>query len=1547
MAKVEKAKRLIQDAKRSGADVKTAKEMFSSAEKCVKKGDEQGALGLIAKIDNEIKQAKAKKRYEVMIDNTLPTIDKAKKVGADVQAAEEELDKARVALNEWLFGEAHEHIKNARRMAEDSKRFLTTKEQILRTAKLIDNAKRMGVDISEVSKIMMSSWDALEQRDYGIVKSLMKDAKAAINSATEHKNFADSVKEIEARVSAMRQGKIDTTDLESVLNDAKKALDEKNYAIVRKCVNKIKREIEKTVLQREAGLTIRTIEQFIKEAKKSGLKAQELDSLLEKASVALQEGDFSEIQAIELNAKQAVKNLKLFDTLGAGDITTMDKERKEGFISWIEQEIIDFKEVIDAARDSGVDTSEIDGLISIAESAMAETNYEDALNTVQNIRKSFGDKNKVYQTVTIQKNIENANTTLEEARGLGVDVSEANDILDKARKDLELENIDEIDSLISEANTIIENISRSHLEGKYPKLDIQMDTQGCEADRWNRCIVTVSNTGHNIAKGVDLSFFGNAEIKGWESIPKLMPGESGQHEISLKTQNIGTVPLEVTATYQRSFDNTKYQLNDLKDIEIEDVGTFIVEDVFLIYNSGNLIARESRRITEELDSDLFSAMFTAISDFVRQSFHLPKSVGLSRIELEDNKVLVERGDKFFLAATVLGEESIYIPFYMAEIIKEIEEKYGEILEDWNGEITQLAGIGEMIRKLLLIKADEITSTVEMEGSIITPVVNALKDGVQIPDLEDRLIERLHNFEKQFSEDYSMGLLQENLDGIRTIVDDQLKDLDLQTEDVDMDQMLKESINVEIQSLREVISGMGTRGLDTNKEDGLLERAVSAFDAGELDRTRRIIEEMRISARDKIQSSTMERHSNELGDFEEKISMATEMGIDVARLKDMVIDAKQVIEKGEMSGVHRSIQAIDEAFSDATKAHMEDKYPRLQMSVTGSTGLQEGGWNKFGIAITNTGNTSARNIDLNFSNNVEVKDQDTIDNIGANETKDIEFAVKPSGSGRLPLEIAATYQRHFDDVKFQLNDLKEIEVDKPGSYIVEDVFLIHKIGVLISHETRRLQTELDSDIFSAMLTTITEFVGDAFKLSSSAGLNRMEFSDNKILIERGEHVYLALAISGDESIYMPFYMTEIINEVEEQYKSILPDWMGEMDLLEGVDEIVKKIIFVKKDAETGVQALGSSLLSPALTSYIEGESKGEDISELEVKLAEINEVIQNDGFQAVQNFLPEIKGILEKFSALPTYDNGAGTGTGTGTGTGAGTGAGISMTDNELKNKIHNLMLRTGQVDGDPALIDQRLNTYLEEITKITAVVDAVRRDNDLDQKLPKVAIKHPDFDKWNEVIANMKAIILDQLDILDIQLIEPDQDWDGLDIAIHINEEKIHEKYQYIATKIAWTLQSMPPVNIKNKIGEEYFTIGIEGQQVYISNDMVSAELSVPEGVIERDLEAGIIYVDTRMSEEAQGEMLTHKICAQISSMRDEMELAEETYVEVQIFTTDDKLAEEIDKKKDDISAKTNAYSVEIPFDDPFKGDDYLVAEIEHDDEIIKIGIIPVEFEDE
>jgi hypothetical protein len=66
---------------------------------------------------------------------------------------------------------------------------------------------------------------------------------------------------------------------------------------------------EKIILHREADLTLKTIRQFVNEAKRAKIGSNELEEMLERASVAISEGDFSRVHTIELSAKQAVKNL--------------------------------------------------------------------------------------------------------------------------------------------------------------------------------------------------------------------------------------------------------------------------------------------------------------------------------------------------------------------------------------------------------------------------------------------------------------------------------------------------------------------------------------------------------------------------------------------------------------------------------------------------------------------------------------------------------------------------------------------------------------------------------------------------------------------------------------------------------------------------------------------------------------------------------------------------------------------------------------------------------------------------------------------------------------------------------------------------------------------------------------------------------------------------------------------------------------------------------------------------------------------------------------
>ena len=193
---------------------------------------------------------------------------------------------------------------------------------------------------------------------------------------------------------------------------------------------------------------------------------------------------------------------------------------------------------------------------------------------------------------------------------------------------------------------------------------------------------------------------------------------------------------------------------------------------------------------------------------------------------------------------------------------------------------------------------------------------------------------------------------------------------------------------------------------------------------------------------------------------------------------------------------------------------------------------------------------------------------------------------------------------------------------------------------------------------------------------------------------------------------------------------------------------------------------------------------------------------------------------------------------------------------------------------------------------------------------------------------------------------EPNKVWKGLDPDIKIDEDLIRKAYAHLALKIINVLQYMPPEKLISTADKDSFTIGVEGQQIFISKKMVSISFSLPPGVIEDDFESGKIYIDTTEAEEAPTEIIVSKVSEKILEMRRDLELDDEIYIEIQIFTGD-KLAEELEKWKDEIAERTHAHTVELPFDDPFTNGDHHVSEISFEEETLKIGIVPIEFTEE
>jgi PKD repeat protein len=120
-------------------------------------------------------------------------------------------------------------------------------------------------------------------------------------------------------------------------------------------------------------------------------------------------------------------------------------------------------------------------------------------------------------------------------------------------------------------------------------------------------------------------------------------------------------------------------------------------------------------------------------------------------------------------------------------------------------------------------------------------------------------------------------------------------------------------------------------------------------------------------------------------------------------------------------------------------------------------------------------------------------------------------------------------------------------------IVDDVFIIYHDGNLMAHQTRRLKPGMDDQILGSMLVAIQEFVKDSFKDEASTRLNRMDFGEKKVLVEKGDHIYLAVVLHGKREGRVPQRMKEAISRAERDYMEALQEWDGDLEKVRGIKD----------------------------------------------------------------------------------------------------------------------------------------------------------------------------------------------------------------------------------------------------------------------------------------------------------------------------------------------------------------------------------------------------------
>jgi len=165
----------------------------------------------------------------------------------------------------------------------------------------------------------------------------------------------------------------------------------------------------------------------------------------------------------------------------------------------------------------------------------------------------------------------------------------------------------------------------------------------------------------------------------------------------------------------------------------------------------------------------------------------------------------------------------------------------------------------------------------------------------------------------------------------------------------------------------------------------------------------------------------------------------------------------------------------------------------------------------------------------------------------------------------------TYNLHRKKVreKEQKDADDYAKADAEKNTAIEDIFLLHRSGLLLKHYTRRLRPNVDSDVLSGMLVAVQDFVKDSFR-GEKGQLNEIRFGEIRIVIMEGKWTIMAAVVRGARPYDIQPELGSALRDLEAKYEDPLIDWDGTMDQIKDVDRIMGDLIEGKYRGGTPAQ-----------------------------------------------------------------------------------------------------------------------------------------------------------------------------------------------------------------------------------------------------------------------------------------------------------------------------------------------------------------------------------------
>ncbi len=1433
---------------------------------------------------------------------------------------DEAIEVARIAERKTRSQKAR--VKDEAR-GEVTRKILDFQERLFHLKEVLRDLRRADISIEESEIVLEQVEESLAEADFERADGRLAELEEVANGLARGLEIAakELLKSVGKRLKQAKAEGLSVSRGENVLATARESLKSSRYVEALEYCKVIEDIVDDTRIRAELANMDEVVEELqaqLRSLEGPDIRLERANTLLEEAREAAKAGEQERALALTRSVSQMLKDLQ-----GSPLAKRADRETGEDTVSV--EDALGILDRVESSWEAG-DTAGIEDLLAAARTKLGADGVPAAQAALKEVAK---------------------NLTL--AEKIGLDVVDAKAAVSEAKRLLKDDPGGSL-ATVGQARDLLRSAARDLPPEARPVLQLDIPKKGLEEGQWARFEFYVKNKGKTPASDVNLHLRGAVEVRGLEPVRRLGPRENRLITADVKARGHGRIPLEVDITYRGALDGKEVHITEAASVDASPSGTYLVEDAFLVHADGRLISHQTRKIDDEIDEDVFSGMLTVVQDFVKDSFRARTKVGLKRLEFGDSRIVIERGPDVYMAAVLLGEEPDLLSLYMVELINEIERKFGEKLTKWSGLLSELEGIDEVCRKLCYFTkqgwlADPEGTETALGGamslirggkafgldlseseSLLEEAREAVEHDVQhawslIEDAVEKALATQQDLQRKM--DAGVKALSEDLEGLSLLghgVEGGAEDLVQAQAALEMgdyeeaarvistlddtvsalkNEVLASEVESTVERLSRTVDTLEQEGADVSGLKEALGAAQSAWEKGKLGQVAKHLESAHEETRDLKRTYLLKRHREELEDLSEVYEKASAQGLISEEAKAIVARATEAVEREDVDELDVLLPQAREAVRAPLQGEFEGREPDVHLEGT-LPHLQMGTWSRYEMELTNKGTWPAKDVSIEFGDDMEVKGSTEVNGLGPGESKRTTVGLRPTKAGATLADVRLSYARLMDDAPFVAHYIRDVNVARKGTYAVEDALLFLPDGKVLVHESQKFREELDEGLFTSMIQGVQEFLADAYTSKQRVGIRRMDFGDSQILLERGDHCYLGTVVVGTEPELLPLYLIQLLYEAEDRYGDDLADWQDEPETLEGLREIVRKALLVSQAKDADLGALASS---PITQDLLEGLVATERKARVEAMMPAVEKALIERG---------PVGGLAAVRTALAPKD----------------VEGGPSPTEGPKGEEG----AFTVELD------DESLKEFIEIVKEIDKAVRKARGKAGLEYHwpVPRIAIraKTPNVAAAAE---NFQTMILSHANAREIDVLQAGEIWHGVNLKMTIDEDALEEAYRTWTRKIQLILMSQDPWKIKAGIDKGGYEMGIEGQIVKIDGDMVSFQAVVPPYVVVQDFGAGVIFMDTRLTEEEEAEGFANEIVKIVMEARKDLELEDSDPVVIQLVAPE-RLRVLLGKQKKYLMGEANAKDLRFVSD---AGEEGYIADVEISEESFTIGILP------